>query len=172
MKRLAMSWMVCGIAALTVPALTAEEPAPAAAKPDQIQVLYKAGKAAAKAKDWKTASAKWEEALKIDPQSWEILNHYAWFLVDTVPSDLWNPDKALEMAAKANDLAGGKNMDILDTLAEIWFQKKDFVKAVEFSKQSLEPGLQGHSKPEDLRKQLAKFEKALADSKASAPAGR
>ncbi len=172
MKRLTVSWMVCGIAALTVPVLTAEEPAPAAPKPDQIQVLYKAGKVAAKAKDWKTASAKWEEALKIDPQNWEILNHYAWFLVDTVPAEMRNPDKALEMAAKANDLVGGKNMDILDTLAEIWFQKKDFAKAVEFSRKSLEPGLQGHSKPENLQKQLARFEKALADSKASAPAGR
>jgi hypothetical protein len=95
-----------------------------------------------------------------------VLNHYAWFLVDTVPPELRNPDKALGMAGKANELTEGKNRDILDTLAEIWFQKKDYARAVEFSRKSLEPGLQGHSGLKSLQRQLAKFEKALADATA------
>jgi hypothetical protein len=88
--------------------------------------------------------------------------------VDTVPRELRDPDKALVMAIKANELTEGKNRDILDTLAEIWFQKKDYARAVEFSRKSLEPGLQGHSGLKSLQRQLAKFEKALADATAGA----
>jgi dienelactone hydrolase len=134
-------------------------------KEQQLQILYAEGKEAAKAKDWVTAEAKWKAALSLDPQSWEVLNHYAWFLVDTVPPELRDPDKSLGMAIKANELTEGKNRDILDTLAEIWFQKKDYARAVEFSRKALEPGLQGHAGLKGLQRQLAKFEKALADSK-------
>ena len=75
-------------------------------------------------------------------------------------------DKALELAEKANELAGAKDRDILDTLSEIWFVKKDYAKAVDYSRKSLEPGLQGKGKLKSLQKQLAKCEKALAASKA------
>jgi dienelactone hydrolase len=141
-------------------------PAAPLSKEQQLETLYAEGKEAAKAKDWVTAEAKWKAALSLDPQSWEVLNHYAWFLVDTVPPELRNPDRALGMAGKANELTEGKNRDILDTLAEIWFQKKDYARAVEFSRKSLEPGLQGHSGLKSLQRQLAKFEKALADATA------
>lgn len=141
-----------------------------AEKAGQVKALYEAGKAAVQAKDWATAGAKWEESLRIDPRNWEMLNHYAWFLVDTVPAEQKAPDKALPMAVLANELTGGKNRDVLDTLAEVWYQKKDYAKAVEFSRKSLEPGLEGHSKPHNLQKQLAKFEKALGESKPPAPA--
>lgn len=133
-------------------------------KKQQLEALYAEGKEAAKTKDWATAEAKWQAALSLDPQSWEVLNHYAWFLVDTVPPELRDPDKALVMAIKANDLVAGKNRDILDTLAEIWFQKKDYARAVEFSRKSLAPGLQGHSNMKSLQRQLAKFEKTLVES--------
>ena len=139
-------------------------PAAPLSKEQQLEALYAEGKEAANKKDWASAEAKWKTALSLDPQSWEVLNHYAWFLVDTVPPELRDPDKALGMAIKANDLTAGKNRDILDTLAEIWFQKKDYARAVEFSRKSLEPGLQGHSGLKSLQRQLAKFEKALSAS--------
>jgi arylsulfatase A-like enzyme len=116
--------------------------------------------------DWKAEGAKWAGKLKDNPQSPDVLSQYAWFLLDTLPDELKDVDKALELAEKANELAGGKDRDILDTLSEIWFVKKDYAKAVDYSRKSLEPGLQGKGKLKSLQKQLAKCEKALAASKA------
>jgi arylsulfatase A-like enzyme len=116
--------------------------------------------------DWKAEGAKWEGKLKENPQSPDVLSQYAWFLLDTLPEELKDVEKALELAGKANELAGEKDRDILDTLSEIWFVKKDYVKAVDYSRKSLEPGLQGKGKLKSLQKQLAKCEKALAESKA------
>lgn len=159
----------CGLVLAVGFAHAQDKPAtkPADPKAQQIETLYQEGKQATKAKDWAMAAAKWEEALKIDPQNAEMLNHYAWFLVDTVPPELRKADLALEMATKANELVGGKNKDILDTLAEIAYQKKEYAKAVELSRRSLEPGLQGHANPKGLQRQLVKFEKALADVQAT-----
>ncbi len=114
--------------------------------------------------DWKGQTAKWEQDLKNNPRSPDVLSQYAWFLLDTLPDGLKDVDKALELAEKANALAGGKDRDILDTLSEIWFVKKDYAKAVEYSRKSLEPGLLGKGSLKNLKKQLAKCEKALSES--------
>jgi Tfp pilus assembly protein PilF len=128
----------------------------------QVQALYEAGQQVARSNDWAGAAARWEQALKLDPANWAILNHYAWFLVDTVPPAQRDPDKALAMAARASELCGGTNRDVLDTVAEVWYVKGDFARAVEIGKKALEPGLQGRAKPEYFRKQLEKFEAAAA----------
>jgi arylsulfatase A-like enzyme len=119
--------------------------------------------------DWKAQTAKWEQDLKSNPRSPDILSQYAWFLVDTLPDGLKNVDKALELAEKANELAGGKDRDILDTLSEIYFVKHDYARAVDFSRKSLEPGLQGKGSLKSLEKQLAKCEKALRRKSSGAP---
>jgi hypothetical protein len=85
--------------------------------------------------------------------------------VDTLPDGLKDVGKALELAERANELAGGKDRDILDTLSEICFVKKDYARAVDYSRKSLEPGLQGKGTVKNLKKQLAKCEKALSESK-------
>jgi arylsulfatase A-like enzyme len=118
--------------------------------------------------DWKAESAKWEEKLKGNPRSPDVLSQYSWFLLDTLPDELKNIDRALELANEANELAGGKDRDILDTLSEICFVRKDYAHAVDYSRKSLEPGLQGKGKVKALQKQLAKCEKALAETIAAA----
>lgn len=115
--------------------------------------------------DWKAQATKWEQDLKSNPQSPEVLSGYAWFLLDTVPDGLKDVDKALELSEKANELAGGKDRDILDTLSEIWFVKKEYSKAVDYSRKSLVPGLQGKGSRKSLQQQLAKCQKALDKSK-------
>jgi hypothetical protein len=121
-------------------------------------------KMVARCPDWKAEIAKWEGELQLKPRDPGVLSQYAWFLVDTLPDGLKNVDKALELAEKANELAGGKDRDILDTLSEIYFVKKDYAKAVDYSRKSLEPGLQGKGSLKSLKMQLAKCEKALAAS--------
>jgi arylsulfatase A-like enzyme len=115
--------------------------------------------------DWKAEIAKWEGELQRKPQDPGVHSQYAWFLVDTLPDGLKDIGKALELAEKANELAGGKDRDILDTLSEIYFVKKDYAKAVDYSRKSLEPGLQGKGTVKSLQRQLAKCEKASAASK-------
>jgi arylsulfatase A-like enzyme len=116
--------------------------------------------------DWKAQTAKWERDLKSNPRSPAVLSQYAWFLVDTLPDELKDADKARELAEKANELAGGKDREILDTLSVIWFAKKEYAKAVEYSRKSLAPGLLGKGTLKSLQKQLAKCEKAFDESKA------
>ena len=115
--------------------------------------------------DWKAQTAKWEQDLKSNPQDPEVLSGYAWFLFDTLPDGLKDIDKALALSEKADELAGGKDFDILDTLSMIWFAKKDYAKAVEYSRKSLEPGLKGKGTRKNLQKQLAKSEEALVKYK-------
>jgi tetratricopeptide (TPR) repeat protein len=115
--------------------------------------------------DWKAQTAKWEQELKSNPQNPDVLSHYAWFLFDTLPDGLKDIDRALELSEKANELAGGKDCDILDTLSMIWFVKKDYAKAVDYSLKSLEPGLKGKSMQKNLQKQLAKCQNALVKYK-------
>jgi arylsulfatase A-like enzyme len=115
--------------------------------------------------DWKAQTAKWEQELKSNPQNPDVLSHYAWFLFDTLPDGLKDIDRALELSEKANELAGGKDCDILDTLSMIWFVKKDYAKAVDYSLKSLEPGLKGKSTQKNLQKQLAKCQNALVKYK-------
>jgi arylsulfatase A-like enzyme len=115
--------------------------------------------------DWKAEIAKWEGEQQLKPQDPGVLSQYAWFLLDTLPDELKDVDKALELAAKANELAGGKDRDILDTLSEIWFVKKDYARAVDYSRKSLDPGLLGKGTLKSLQKQLAKCERALATSR-------
>ena len=159
---------LAGVVSLAVSSWGEDAAKPSDPAAAQAQTLFKAGTQAAKAKDWSTTKAKWDEALRLDPKNWEILNHYAWFLVDTVPPEMRDADKALALALKASSLTGDKNKDVLDTVAEIWFYKKDFAKAVEYGRKALEPGLQGHTKTEYFEKQMVRFEKALAESKAAA----
>jgi tetratricopeptide (TPR) repeat protein len=123
----------------------------------------------AKRRDWEGEMAAFERDLQLKPQDAALLNHYAWFLVDTVPEELKDTTKALDLARKADAAAKGRNRDILDTLSEIHFQRRDYATAVEYSRKSLEPGLEGKAKPKALQKQLAKCEKALAEVRTTTP---
>jgi len=118
--------------------------------------------------DVTSAASQYAAAIKLDPENAACLNHYAWFLAVTAPEKMRDPAKALKLALQAAKATGGKNRDILDTVAEVYFRIGDHVRAVEYAKKALADGLDGHSKRKYLEEQLAKFAAAAAE-KAKVP---
>jgi tetratricopeptide (TPR) repeat protein len=63
------------------------------------------------------ALSHYQEALRIEPASKEIVNNLAWLLATSADASLRDGKKALELARRANDLVGGTDPVLLDTLA-------------------------------------------------------
>ncbi|MGE3174554.1 MAG: redoxin family protein [Planctomycetota bacterium] len=93
---------------------------------------------------------------KKDPSG---LNEVAWTIVDPeaeiAQRDL---DLALEAASKAVELSKAKDGAILDTLARVWFWKKDYSKALELQKKAV-----AASPREDLQAALKEYEALVAE---------
>jgi thiol-disulfide isomerase/thioredoxin len=90
------------------------------------------------------------------------LNEVAWAIVDPEAKlEKRDLDLAMKAAAKAVELTKAKDANILDTLARVWFWKKDYSKALELQTKavSLESGR------DDLKKSLAEYEQLLKDGK-------
>src|SRR5439155_18081334 len=120
-----------------------------------IPDLDKAGKKKEADELYGKIKAAYEGALADYGSSADLRNSLAWTQVNC-NRDL---DDALKHAQKAVDVAP-KTAGYIDTLAEVYFRKKDRAKALELMKQcaALEP-----SNPY-FRKQLERFEKKPFDS--------
>jgi tetratricopeptide (TPR) repeat protein len=103
------------------------------------------------------AVEKYELALRRDGCNWEALNHYAWFLGVTAPTAYRNTERALGLALRAAEVTGWHNKDVIDTVAEVYFQRGEIGKAIELEKKALLPGLVGKSKEKYLKGQLDRF---------------
>jgi tetratricopeptide (TPR) repeat protein len=83
------------------------------------------------------AIAHFQRALQIDPADMEIENNLAWLLATYGQASLRNGDKAVQLARRANELAGGKNPVILGTLAAAFAETGRFPEAVETAQHAL-----------------------------------
>ena len=128
---------------------------------DASKAAYESGLKVEKDGKLDDAITLWEKALELDPKNWACLNHYAWFLAVSAPADKKDLKKAEALALRAAEASGWKNKDVIDTVAEVYFQRKQFAQAVETQKKALADGLEGHSNRKYLEKQLQKFEEAL-----------
>ncbi len=63
------------------------------------------------------AIAQFQQALQLQPDDAEVQNNLAWLLATCPEASLRNGDKAVQLAQRANELAGGKNPVVLRTLA-------------------------------------------------------
>jgi len=77
----------------------------------------------------------YERALKAAPEDPWILNNLAWTLLTTKEASLRNPQRALKLAEKAASLK--PTPEILDTLAEAYFQNGLLLKACQTEKKAL-----------------------------------
>lgn len=68
----------------------------------------------------------------------QILNDIAWRVLDDEKVITRNFDFALELATKANELSGGKDGMILDTLARAHFEKGNKAQAIELQEKALQ----------------------------------
>jgi tetratricopeptide (TPR) repeat protein len=130
--------------------------------------LYQAGLALQNGKnDLDGAVAKYEEALRINPANADCLNHYAWFLAVDAPAGRKQVDRGIELALRAVQASEGMRPDILDTLAEAYFQKGDLARAAKIGRQAVRVQQEsGSPKYQNyLQRQLAKFEQAAQGKK-------
>lgn len=91
----------------------------------------------------------------------DIHNSIAWFSTVSINRDLIDPEKALHHATKSNELSGGKNGDILDTLAAAYALNGDFESAVSYQKLAIK-----HTESAENKK---KFKKKLKYYKRGEP---
>jgi tetratricopeptide (TPR) repeat protein len=68
----------------------------------------------------------YQRALQIDPADMEIQNNLAWLLATSGQASLRNGDKAVQLARRANELAGGTNPVVLGTLAAAFAEAGQF----------------------------------------------
>jgi len=72
----------------------------------------------------------WRQALALDPKSVNALMGTSWLLATARDSSLRNGPEAVALASSANDLSGGANPEVLDTLAAALAETGQFQQAV------------------------------------------
>jgi Flp pilus assembly protein TadD len=84
------------------------------------------------------ALAHWRKALSLEPKSITALSGAAWLLATSQDANTRNGAEAVALAETANEIASGKNPEVIDTLAAAYAEAGDFVKARSLSNQALE----------------------------------
>jgi superkiller protein 3 len=110
------------------------------------------------------AIAHWENAIANEPDFVLALNNLAWVLAAFPDASIRNGDKALRLADRANQLSGGKDPNVLRTLAAAYAENGRFTEATATAESGLQlANTQGNSA-------LAKIlESDLAHYRADAP---
>jgi tetratricopeptide (TPR) repeat protein len=91
--------------------------------------------------DIKDAIDSWQEALAINPDQINVLNDLALVLATSVDTSLRNGPKAVVLATQANQLSGGGNPVILQTLAAAYAQAGSYGLATSTARRALELAL-------------------------------
>lgn len=86
----------------------------------------------------------------------EVLNGFAWSIMDAEWLEERDMAVALDLAKKANDVSGGSNPSILDTLARAYFENGHKAKAIEVETKAVELAPEGEMKVE-LQKRLEEY---------------
>jgi tetratricopeptide (TPR) repeat protein len=84
------------------------------------------------------AVAHFKKSLEIRPDQVEIQNNLAWLLATYPQPSLRNGSEAVELAQRANQLAGDRNPTLLCTLAAAYAEAGRFTEAVETAQRALQ----------------------------------
>jgi tetratricopeptide (TPR) repeat protein len=107
-------------------------------KPDNAEAHYNLGNALFQKGNVDEAIAHYQQALQSRPDYAKALNNLAWVLAACPQASLRNGNKAVELAQRANQLAGNGNPAFLDTLAIAYAEAGRFPEAVETAQRSLQ----------------------------------
>jgi tetratricopeptide (TPR) repeat protein len=86
----------------------------------------------------KEAVASWEQALEIKPDQAAVQNNLAWSLATTPDASLRNGARAVALAGRANQLAGGGNPMFLRTLAAAYAEEGSYGLAAVTARRALD----------------------------------
>ena len=105
----------------------------------------------------------YETALKIAPDSTSTLNNLAWALSTSPEATLRDGARALELAEKADQLAGGKNPIFIRTMAAAYAEGGRFNEAIASAQRALQLALaqQNFALARNLEKDLAFYRNNL-----------
>jgi tetratricopeptide (TPR) repeat protein len=107
-------------------------------KPDYADAHYNLGSARLRRGNVPEAIAHFEQAVRLKPRDVEPRKQLAWLLATCGEASVRNGARALELAEKANQLAGGKDAGTLDILAAAYAEARRFDEAVRTAQAALE----------------------------------
>jgi tetratricopeptide (TPR) repeat protein len=84
------------------------------------------------------AISRFQHALQLQPNNPEVQNSLAWLLATSPEASLRNGEKAVQLAQRANELAGGRNPVVLHTLAAAFAEAGRFGDAVRSEQKAIE----------------------------------
>ena len=105
--------------------------------PDNESVHFNFAKALLQQGRTGEAITQYQSALQIDPADVEAQNNLAWLLATSGPASLRDGNKAVQLARRANELAGGKDPVILGTLAAALAEAGQFDEARRSTQQAI-----------------------------------
>jgi Flp pilus assembly protein TadD len=109
------------------------------------------------------AISQYQQALQIEPANKEVQNNLAWLLATCADASLRNGHKAVELARQANELSGGADPGILDTLAAALAEAGRFSEARRTAQKAMELARAAGQKElvEELTVELKRYEAGL-----------
>jgi Flp pilus assembly protein TadD len=132
-------------------------------KPADAAVHYNLGNALLQKGRAAEAVSHYQKALQIEPTKTEVQNNLAWVLATCVDGSVRDGAKAVELARQANELSGGADPFILDTLAAAFAEAGRFIEAKRTAQKAIElaraAGQQGLA--EELSGELKRYEAGL-----------
>lgn len=126
---------------------------------DQAIVLGKLAAAYSGNQQTEQAVSCWRRAIQLKPDWPSALNNLAWIRATDEDPRFRDPSRAVELALRASELTGGKNLSVLDTLAVACSAAGDFQQAVKTAEKALEIARSTNRKDliEKARKRLELF---------------
>lgn len=109
-----------------------------ALEPDCAEAWYNLGNAYLQEGNIGEALVRFQRAVTVKPDYSTALNDLAWELATARQASVRNGTKAVELASRANHLAAGKDLDILDTLAAAYAEAGQFGDAVHTAQRAIE----------------------------------
>jgi tetratricopeptide (TPR) repeat protein len=106
--------------------------------PDQAEARYNLGSALLRKGKPDQAIAQFQAAVRIRPDFLEARNDLAWELATCPDATLRNGSEAVELAERANQIAGGNDPDVLDTLAAAYAEVGRFDDAIRMNQKAIE----------------------------------
>jgi len=106
-------------------------------EPDLAEAHYGLGTALLQKGRETEALAQFQQAIQLKPDYSEALNDLAWELATAPLPSARDGNKAVELAQRADQLTGNKDLDILDTVAAAYAEAHRFQKAVQTARQAI-----------------------------------